>query len=306
MNKNIKYIIGIIVFLALVIALIIISSKKTPTDPLVTSDPINTDTTATTSDNSVTTSKKPVTSTNTTPAPVITPTTISDTDWTWQYTLLADGTKKAAPNTDKFVLSFAKDKAVSSTTDCNTLKSSYTGTDSSLVFKPFVSTKKACVGSFETQYSEQLSQVNSYTLIGDELKLNLAKDAGTMVFALKYKNLAPAPTNATLKLNNTAYTLASFNAYVVPSGVKYTLSFKNGLLNAKFCNAMSGEYTLDGSTIKGDIIGTQMFCSSPDNLMQIESAFGSIGSGATLTQDGSRLTITTMKGDTLIFSQIVE
>lgn len=306
MNKNIKYIIGIIVFLALVITLIVISSKKTPADPLVTSDPINTEATVTTSDNSVITSKKPVTSNNTTPAPVVAPATISGTDWTWQYTILADGTKKAAPNTDKFVLSFEKDKTVISTTDCNVLKSSYTGSGSSLVFKSFVSTKKACVGSFEKQYSEQLAQVNSYTLIGDELKLNLAKNAGTMVFALKYKNLAPAPTNATLKLNNTAYILASFNGDLIPSGVKYTLSFKNGLLNAKFCNAMSGEYTLDGSTIKGNIVGTQMFCSSPDNIMTIESAFGSIGSGATIVQDGNRLIITNQKGDTLVFLQIVE
>lgn len=305
MNKKIKYIVGIIAFLVLVMVLILVSSKKTtvePTDSVlnntVTSEIITSVPSKTNNQKQISLPKnETVNSSDIT-------TSLSSTDWTWQYTLMANGTKKAAPNNDKFVISFAKNKTVTSTTDCNSLKSTFSIKGDSITFEPFISTKKFCVGSFETQYIQQLGQVASYGITGDELRLNLTKDAGTMFFVLKYKDLSATPTNAVLKIDNTAYRLVSYNGEPIPDAIDYTLSFKNGSVNAKFCNAMSGQYTLDDHTIKANMVSTLMYCQSPVNLMDIENSFASIGSGINIVQDGTKLTLTNTVGDTLVFMSV--
>lgn len=305
MNKNIKYVIGVIGLLILIMALILVSSKKAPVEQVPAS--LTTDETIATVPTAAPKSgiKKPSVVPQEVPSTTSGSSSISG-DWTWQYTIMANGTKKSAPNNEKFVLSFLKNKTVTSTTDCNNLTSTYNLKQDSIIFEPFVSTKKFCTGSFEVQYTQQLAQVASYRIIGDELQLHLAKDAGTMFFVLKYKDLSPTSTNTLLKINNTAYRLVSYNGESIPDSVDYTLSFKDGVVNAKFCNAMSGQYSLDGHTIKAAMVSTLMYCQSPANLMDIETSFSSIGSGVTINQDGVKLTLTTPTNDTLVFISVVE
>ena len=66
---------------------------------------------------------------------------------------------------------------------------------------------------------------------------------------------------------------------------------------AKFCNSLSGTYVLDGGTIKAsNIVGTKMYCSSPSNIMDIESSFASmLNFGARISYTDSMLILSDSK-----------
>jgi heat shock protein HslJ len=78
----------------------------------------------------------------------------------------------------------------------------------------------------------------------------------------------------------------------VPVGERYTLSFKGDLIRAKFCNSMSGHYTLADGVLESDLATTQMSCSAPDDVMALEENFWKmLGSGSTATFAGGKLTL---------------
>jgi heat shock protein HslJ len=104
--------------------------------------------------------------------------------WAWQYSNLEDGTKIQAPE-GKFILTFSDNKKVMSTTDCNTLSGSYIRDGEIISFSPFTSTKMYCKQSLESTYSDELSLATSYYIVGDEMRLNLNRDAGIMIFKKK-------------------------------------------------------------------------------------------------------------------------
>lgn len=63
----------------------------------------------------------------------------------------------------------------------------------------------------------------------------------------------------------------------------YTVSFKDGNISAKFCNALGGSYTYEGDKIKGLAISTMMFCEGAEELMELENAFSrAVNNGATV------------------------
>lgn len=109
---------------------------------------------------------------------------LENTEWEWSYTTLLSGKKVSSPNKDKFVL-FLKDGKVTSSTDCNSMSGNYVKDGEVLSFTPFASTKMYCEGSLEGEYSRQLGLTNSYVISGDELRLNLNRDYGTMIFNKK-------------------------------------------------------------------------------------------------------------------------
>ena len=102
--------------------------------------------------------------------------------WVWMHTDLSTGERVTSPNNDEFVLSFDGNGFVSSQTDCNGLGAIYTVDGEVLSMGQFVSTLMYCEGSMEGVYAEQLAQVNSYTIEGNTLRLNLARDYGVMTF----------------------------------------------------------------------------------------------------------------------------
>ncbi len=103
--------------------------------------------------------------------------------WSWQYTDLGNGERVAAPAGNRFVLTFDEATGrVQSTTDCNGMGGVYVTDGEVLSMGQFVSTQMYCEGSEETVYGGQLQLVNSYTIDGDTLRLNLNRDYGVMIF----------------------------------------------------------------------------------------------------------------------------
>ncbi len=119
---------------------------------------------------------------NSNPNPIQNNSALVGTKWSWVKTTLSTGATVQAPAGNKFVLTLKSDKTVQSTTDCNSLGGNYVLDGEVLSFGPFVQTMMYCEGSKEADYSRQLSLTSSYVIAGDELKLNLYKDYGTMIF----------------------------------------------------------------------------------------------------------------------------
>jgi heat shock protein HslJ len=134
---------------------------------------------------SATTTLQPGQGANTTVQQGVEQQVLGSTDWTWLRTELAGGTRMDAP-AGRFVLSFASDGTVRSTTDCNSLAGSFVVDGNQLSFGPFTSTLMFCEGSKETDYSSQLSKTQSYLISGQgtELRLNTS-DGSVMVFSAK-------------------------------------------------------------------------------------------------------------------------
>lgn len=101
--------------------------------------------------------------------------------WEWIRTEYLDG-DRILPRTSAFVLSFAVSGTMTSTTDCNSLSGDFVVDGEVLSFGPFMSTLMYCDGSLEGEYGSDLALTNSYEIVGDELRLNLNRDFGVMVF----------------------------------------------------------------------------------------------------------------------------
>ena len=101
--------------------------------------------------------------------------------WVWIQTEYMDGTVLAAP-ASSFVFQFTSDGNIQSTTDCNSLGGSVVVDGEVISFGPFVSTMMYCEDSKEGVYAADLALTSSYTIVGTELRLNLNRDYGTMVF----------------------------------------------------------------------------------------------------------------------------
>lgn len=113
----------------------------------------------------------------------------------------------------------------------------------------------------------------------------------------------PAPVVTLAKsLDGKTFRLASFNSTPVSGERPSTITFLNGRLNAKFCNNMSGDYSIEGDMLKATMISTLMFCQQPFNIMSIEQSFGAIvNSGVKVTLSGTVLTLNGKNGDVLVF-----
>lgn len=227
-------------------------------------------------------------------------------DWVWQYSLSKSGSKTEIPKAE-FTASFLADGTFLSTTDCNSLGGKFFVTNEILTIGTIAATKKACPPpTLEDEYTDQIGRAASFTIAGNELRINLLKDTGTMIFIRKVAVVPPKTTSTqptALSLNNTTFRLSSFNGTVLPLSQNYFVSFESGTVNAKFCNGMGGSYTLTGNKLTANLMGTLMYCSSPDNIMTIESTFGSIlGTGATILQEGTTMTLTGTKGEKMVFT----
>jgi|SRR3989344_1144862 len=105
-------------------------------------------------------------------------------------------------------------------------------------------------------------------------------------------------------LYGSIFRMTSYNGNAIPTDSKYALSFENGSLSAKFCNSISGNFVLDGNLIKANnLISTKMYCATPSNLMEIESAFVSmLNFGATIYQSGNKIIMSHSKGTVMVFT----
>lgn len=106
--------------------------------------------------------------------------------WRWDGTVLPDESVVVPNDADAFTLDFTgEDNALGITTDCNNGRSSYTLEEGNLTINPIASTMMFCLDSQENIFTRDLSQVESYSISGEELILNLT-DGSLMTFSLAF------------------------------------------------------------------------------------------------------------------------
>jgi heat shock protein HslJ len=108
-------------------------------------------------------------------------TSLYSNSWVLTETSAIQG-EAVVPKADDFVLTFTKEGRYTSTTDCNSLTGEFVIDNEVLSLASPISTKMYCEGSQEGAYIALLGLVNSYAIDGTTLRLNLNRDAGTMIF----------------------------------------------------------------------------------------------------------------------------
>ena len=106
-------------------------------------------------------------------------------EWVWQHTLRTSGERIEPLQKDTFVLKFTGDLRYTSSTDCNSLSGNYVADQEVLSLGIPASTKMFCPDSQEQIYTQDLVLTNSYRIDGNELRLNLDRGYGVMVFLRK-------------------------------------------------------------------------------------------------------------------------
>lgn len=113
-----------------------------------------------------------------------TPASLTGATWVWQMTQM-NNDDVIQPNAEGvFTLTFTEDGQVFGTTDCNNFRGSYTvGDDNMLTFTPFASTLMFCDGSQEAEFTQIVSNSDSFMFdAGGNLVLMLKFDSGSSIF----------------------------------------------------------------------------------------------------------------------------
>ena len=220
--------------------------------------------------------------------------------WIWRGTDFTDGRKIVASDNTKiriYTIEFKENNLFTGNTDCNSFEGAYTSVDGVLNIGPVASTKVACgEGSLESEFFKELSETTSYTIVegqmGDELRIKLWNNSGTMIFYKDNLNVPFGSVSSTL-LDNATYRVKKYSSITLPIGKDYHLSFKDSSITANFCNVMDGPYILQEDNIQANLRGTDRLCNEPKYLMEMENSFSAIlAAGAKFSLENSTLTLT--------------
>jgi heat shock protein HslJ len=106
------------------------------------------------------------------------------TTWRWQSTLSKDGTSLKPEAPENYTLIFDGDGTVNARADCNQMAGTFLRTGASLTIQLTHGTLAMCPpGSLDTEFKRQISEVRQVVFDGNSLRLNLAGDRATMIFA---------------------------------------------------------------------------------------------------------------------------
>jgi heat shock protein HslJ len=105
---------------------------------------------------------------------------------TWQWTASTEAVpanQSVVPDPENYTITFDADGTAAIKADCNNVTATYTTDGSSMTIKLGASTLAMCAeGSLDAIYTAGLAKVATYAVVGDELTLTFADDAGTMTF----------------------------------------------------------------------------------------------------------------------------
>ena len=105
--------------------------------------------------------------------------------FSWVRTELTGSANLVSKSPASFILGFDEDLKFTTSTDCNTNSGIYQTSGATLSFSNIVATRMFCENSQENIYIEQLSNVESFEINGDNLYMILTGKKGRMVFSSK-------------------------------------------------------------------------------------------------------------------------
>jgi heat shock protein HslJ len=140
--------------------------------------------------------------------PVGAPSDIEGT-WVWSETIVNNDTSVTPKKPDAFSITLT-DGQVTGTTDCNSFFSSYKiGSDGVIFFGPIGSTKMACEGSQEGEFTDLIAQTSNYTFDNGNLVL-FQQDASVTIFKKSQTKDVTLGIGDTATVDTLAITLNKF------------------------------------------------------------------------------------------------
>ena len=165
---------------------------------------------------------------------------------------------------------FYDDGSLTGSAGCNSYVATYSALDSNLAITSPASTRMMCPMGMdqETAYLAALVQAESYLITGPKLEITYNGGAEKLIY-----------TSLALPLENTLWTLASFNGAPVAEGAPLTMQFIPGdeansgtVGGLVVCNNYNASYTLDGTNLAiSQTITTLMAC--PPETAETEQAY---------------------------------
>jgi len=232
---------------------------------------------------------------------------LKDITFQWTGSTYAGGTSSTPSDPSKYTLVFGADNHIAAKADCNQGGGAFTVDATTLRFEPIISTLALCAqGSLSSEFLRDLEGVATWTLEDGVLTLTYA-DAGRVVTleATETEDNAGDESaklmGVTWKWDESAYKDGTKSTPTDSS--KYTVTFgdDNHAAIKADCNSASGEYMVDGSTLKLEpIITTLIACADPtlgtEFLRDIQAA-------VTYHFDGDKLIIDLTDGGTMTLSK---
>ncbi len=241
-----------------------------------------------------------------TPAPSTTATPAMGTGsltgviWTWQQTLMNDGTKTTANDPSRYRIQFNEDGTIRVKADCNNVGGTYTTDGNQLTIALGPSTLIACPPDSQADvFTQGLSNIGSYLFDGDNLVLEIKLDSGTMTFA--------PMALPTLTGNWDVVSVNNGNQAVVSlaTGTSITLNFgEDGTVSGNAgCNTYSGTYeAADGKIKVSPLASTRMACAEQGVMEQETQFLTALQNAATYEFNNVTLTLRDASGATQVIA----
>jgi heat shock protein HslJ len=193
---------------------------------------------------------------------------------------------------------FHADGTISGNSGCNSFSGTYTTDGSNITIGPLATTMMACeevVMQQETAYLAALQSAATYQVMGDTMQLRTADDALAAMFAAEAASGLAGSSWDVISYNNGNQAVVSLML-----GTEITAQFgEDGTLSGfSGCNNYSTTYQVDGENITiGAVAATQMFCESPEGVMEQEAQYlAALATAATYRIDGPRMEMRDAEG----------
>lgn len=196
--------------------------------------------------------------------------------------------------------------SVEGSAGCNSYGGDYTVNRSALTIGMLFHTEMYClepagIMEQEDRYLALLGAAAGYRLEGDTLTITNGSGEAVLEFRT-------VPKPAALPLADTVWTLTTIGGpgdtvSSVIAGTEITATFENGSVTGNAgCNSYGGNYTVDGSRLTIDSIGsTKMHCTRPAGVMEQETRYlNLLGSTAEYRIGGNRLLLTDAGGNSIL------
>jgi heat shock protein HslJ len=149
---------------------------------------------------------------------------------------------------------------VSGSTGCNRLNGSYDLTGINFIkFSPLATTRMACPGNTEAQFTDALSQVNNWSIANEQLLLSNGK---IVVAKLNGVSMETEKLSGTWDLNYISGLKIAFDGLYPDKKPYISFNFSAKVLEGNTtCNGFSSKYTIAGNNIHfADALKTMIFC----------------------------------------------
>ena len=221
----------------------------------------------------------------------------------WQL-LTLDGSP--LDETLSFMLAFAEN-GYNGLAGCRHFEGNYQAGDGEIQFPSIAMVELDCPGaddaywSKEGRFTDALTWARHWRIVDGQLEIRTER--GEILIFAPY---TPTPE---VTLDGTAWSLTAFTEDGTTTSLladtQITLSFEDGQASGSAgCNSYFGPYTLeDGELHIGPVAITEMYCMSPEGVMEQETRFVDILTNVTLFErDADQLTLKTADGRGLVFT----